>query len=140
MSYDWLILSLLSALMAACVAILGKIGLKDIDATLATTIRAGIMFFSLLLIALLSGKFKDIQQLSSKPLLFIFFSGIAGALSWLFYFLALKIGQASKVAAIDRLSLVFVFLFALIFLEEEFRIKNLVGIILIVIGTIILSL
>lgn len=140
MSYDWLIFSLLSAVMAAFVAILGKIGLKEVDSTLATTVRAGIMFSSLLLIALFSGKLKDFQQINSKAFLFIFLSGLAGALSWLFYFFALKIGQASKVAAIDRASLIFVFLFALIFLGEEFKIKNLVGILLILIGTVILSI
>jgi len=139
MSYDWLVFSLLSAVFAAFVAIFGKIGLKDIDSTLATTVRAGMMFSVLMLIALTLGKFKDISKLDGKAFAFIFLSGLAGALSWLFYFFALKTGQASKVAAIDRLSLVFVFLFSLAFLGEKFSIKTLLGIVLIAIGAIIIS-
>ncbi|MBU5689816.1 MAG: EamA family transporter [Candidatus Aenigmatarchaeota archaeon] len=137
MSYDWLVLSLLSAIMAACVAILGKIGLKEVDSTLATTVRAGIMFISLLLIALFSGKLNNFQQLKGNAIIFIFFSGLAGALSWLFYFFALKLGQASKVAAIDRTSIIFVFIFALIFLGEEFNLKSFIGILFIIAGTIL---
>jgi len=140
MSYDWLIYSLLSAILAAFVAVFGKIGLKDVDPTLATTVRAGIMFSSLLLIALSLGKFNNFSQLNNKAIVFIFISGLAGALSWLFYFFALKNGQASKVAAIDRLSLVFVFLFSLAVLGEKLEIKTLLGIILMAVGAIIISL
>ena len=140
MSYDWLIYSLLSAILAAFVAVFGKIGLKDVDPTLATTVRAGIMFSSLLLIALSLGKFNNFSQLNSKAIAFIFISGLAGALSWLFYFFALKTDQASKVAAIDRLSLVFVFLFSLAVLGEKLEIKTLLGIILMAVGAIIISL
>ncbi len=140
MSYDWLFYSLLSAIFAAAVAVLAKIGLKDVDSTLATTIRAGIMFLSLLIIALLTGKFKDFDQFTNKAWFFIFLSGLAGAMSWLFYFVALKIGSAPKVAAIDRLSLVFVFLFSLAFLGEQFSLKTFIGILLIAIGAIIISI
>jgi transporter family protein len=126
--------------LAAFVAVFGKIGLKDVDPTLATTVRAGIMFSSLLLITLSLGKFNNFSQLNSKAIVFIFISGLAGALSWLFYFFALKNGQASKVAAIDRLSLVFVFLFSLAVLGEKLEIKTILGIILMVVGAIIISL
>jgi transporter family protein len=140
MFHDWLIYSLLSAILAAFVAVFGKIGLKDVDPTLATTVRAGIMFSSLLLITLYLGKFNNFSQLNNKAIVFIFISGLAGALSWLFYFFALKNGQASKVAAIDRLSLVFVFLFSLAVLGEKLEIKTILGIILMVVGAIIISL
>jgi transporter family protein len=108
MDYTWLIFAILSAVFAALVAIFGKIGLEGIDANTATMIRGGIMFAFLILVIAFTGKIENITTIfsSSKALTYIFLSGIAGALSWLFYFLALKIGKASQVAPIDRLSIV----------------------------------
>ncbi|HNV12953.1 MAG TPA: EamA family transporter [bacterium] len=138
----WLVYALLSAIFAAGVAIVGKLGLKNIDSTLATTVRSVIMAVFLLIVSFLLKKFQNFSfsSFSSKDWWLIAFSGIFGALSWLFYFFALKDGQATAVVAIDRLSMAFVFILALIFLGETFSIKGLIGVVLIVAGAILFSL
>ena len=102
----WLIYAFLSAIFAALVAIFAKLGLKDIDSTLATTVRAIIMAIFLVIVALFLKKFDafSLTSFNSRDWLLIFLAGIAGALSWLFYFAALKGGLASNVVAIDRLT------------------------------------
>lgn len=138
----WLLYAILSAVTAAGVAIFGKLGLSKIDTTLATTLRAIIMASFFVIVSLSLQKFKgfSVYDLNGKQWLFIFLAGLAGALSWLFYFASLKIGTASKVAAIDRLSIVFVFVFALLFLGEKFSMKAAVGAGLITAGAILMSL
>ena len=134
----WIGYALLSAIFAAAVAILGKIGLKDIDSTLATTIRALVMAVFLLGAAAVLQKFSLVKTVGNETLTFIIFSGIAGALSWLFYFLALKHGPATSVAALDRLSVVFVVILAAVFLGEALTLKSITGLVLLVIGAILL--
>ncbi len=138
----WLLYAFLSSIFAAGVAIVGKIGLKNIDSTLATTIRSIIMAVFLIILSLISDKFNgfSINSLSNNDWLFIILAGILGALSWLFYFFALKDGPVNGVVAIDRLSIVFVFIFSLLFLKEHFTIKGLIGVILMVIGAILISI
>lgn len=136
----WIIFAILSALSAAAVAIFGKIGVKNIDSHLATTVRAIIMAIFLVIVALLTGKFSLLPTLNSKALTFIIFSAIAGALSWLFYFLALKLGPAPGVAALDRLSVVFVLILATLFLGEKLTWKSALGAIFITIGAILMTL
>lgn len=138
----WLILALLSAIFAALVAIFGKLGLKTIDTTLATTLRAIIMVFVLIPTTLLLGKmkFEALGKISIKDWWLLIAAGLAGALSWLCYFAALKTGKASSVAALDRLSIVFVIIFASMFLGENFSLKTAVGAILIASGAIFLIL
>lgn len=133
----YIIFALLSALTAALVAIFGKIGLGKVDTTLATAIRAVVMAVLLVLAALVLKKW-DLAQINSKAYLFIFLAGLAGAASWLFYFMALKFGPATSVAALDRLSVVFVIVFAALFLGEAFTIKSVLGGILIVAGALLL--
>src|SRR3989344_3838827 len=134
----WIIYSLLSAMFAGLVAIFGKIGLKNIDSTLATTVRSFVMALFLFLVSLALGKFSLISTIKNKVLFFIVLSGIAGALSWLFYFFALKTGVVSGVAAIDRLSVVFVVIFAILFLGEKLSWQTAIGALLITIGAIIM--
>jgi len=124
------------------VAIVGKLGLKNLDSTLATTIRSVIMALFLLVVSLSLRKFRhfDWQTLSQRDWLLIVFAGIFGALSWLFYFFALKHGPATPVVAIDRLSLVFVFVMTILFLGESFYLKALVGVLLMVAGAIMISI
>ncbi len=138
----WLLYAFLSSIFAAGVAIVGKIGLKNIDSTLATTIRSITMAVFLIILSLISDKFNgfSINSLSNNDWLFIILAGILGALSWLFYFFALKDGPVNGVVAIDRLSIVFVFIFSLLFLKEHFTIKGLIGVILMVIGAILISI
>lgn len=138
----WLIYAFLSSITAALVAIFAKLGLKGIDSTLATTIRSIIMAVFLLLVSFFLKKFQgfSLGSLGSKDWILIVLAGIAGALSWLFYFLALKTGLATKVVAIDRLSLVFVIIFATIFLGEKLGWKSVLGALLMVAGAIIITL
>lgn len=135
----WVIFAILSAVSAASVAILGKIGIAGIDSTLATAVRAFVMAAFLAIVSFSLGKFKLLASISSKTLLFIVLSGIAGAMSWLFYFFALKKGPVSGVAALDRLSVVFVLVLAILFLGENFTWKSAIGAALITIGAIMMS-
>lgn len=138
----WVLYAFLSALGAAGVAIVSKIGLKNLDSTLATTIRSIIMALFLLAVSFSLRKFHGFQinTLSNRDWLLIILAGIFGALSWLFYFFALKNGPINPVVAIDRLSLVFVFVLALLFLGEAFSAKALIGILLMVAGAILISI
>ena len=138
-SWLWLPLALGSAFFAALVAIFGKIGLSTVDSTLATTVRAGIMFLFLVIVAFATGGMAGISQIESKTMVFIVLSGIAGALSWLCYFAALKIGTAPQIASIDRLSVVLVFVLAALFLHEGANWKTALGAILITLGGIIVA-
>ena len=137
MSKLWILFGFLSALFAALVAIFGKIGVKNIDTTLATTVRAIVMALFLIIISLILGKQSLIPQINSKALLFIVLSGIAGALSWLAYFLALKIGEVKGVAVLDRFSVVLAILLAWLILGESITIKNLIGMALITAGLLL---
>lgn len=136
----WIIYALLSAAFAALVAIFGKIGIQNIDSTLATTIRAIVMAGFLIVVALSLGKLPLLNTIHSKALLFIILSGVAGAMSWLFYFIALKHGPVTGVAALDRLSVVFVLVFALLFLGQKFTWVSAIGAALITVGAILMTL
>ncbi|MDD4761707.1 MAG: EamA family transporter [Candidatus Pacebacteria bacterium] len=134
----WISFALLSAFFASLVAIFGKIGVQGIDSTLATTLRAVIMAVFLVFISFFLGKFSLFSQISSRPLLFIILAGVAGALSWLFYFYALKFGPVKSVASLDRLSVAFAIILAVVFLGEHLVLKNIIGLILLIIGSILL--
>jgi len=138
----WLFFAFLSAISAAGVAIFAKLGLETIDSTLATTIRSIIMAGFLVIVSFLLKKFDgfSITSFGPREWILIALAGIAGALSWLFYFFALKQGFASKVAAIDRLSLVFVVMLAAIFLGETLGWKSVLGALLMVAGALLITL
>lgn len=137
---SWIIYALLSAAFAALVAIFGKIGLKNIDSTLATTVRSVVMAIFLVLTSLTLGKAPLLSTIHSKTLLYIVLSGVAGALSWLFYFVALRTGPAAGVAALDRLSVVFVLILAILFLGDHLTWKTGAGAALISAGAILMVL
>ncbi len=139
--FMWLIYALLSALTASLVAIFGKLGLKGLDTTLATTIRALVMAAFLILVSLSFKKFDgfSIHSLSSRDWLLIILSAIAGALSWLFYFIALKSGPATGVIAIDKLSVVMAVLLASIFLAETITLKTGAGVLLMTVGALLVA-
>ncbi|MCW9054738.1 MAG: EamA family transporter [Candidatus Pacebacteria bacterium] len=138
----WAIYAFISAITAALVAIFAKMGLKDIDSTLATTVRAIIMAGFLIIVSFFLKKFDgfSLTSFGGKEWLLIFLAGIAGALSWLFYFLALKTGTASGVVAIDRMSIVFVVILAALFLGEGFGWKAVIGALLMTGGAILITL
>jgi transporter family protein len=137
---SWIFFALLSAIAASLVAIFGKIGLKNIDSTLATSVRSIVMALFLISVALVMGKLKDIGTLNTKALLFIGLSGIAGAISWLFYFYAIKTGPVSGVIAIDKLSIVLAILLAALFLGESLTWKTAIGAILITGGAFLVAI
>ena len=139
----WILYAFLAAFTAALVAIFAKLGLQNVDPTLATTLRALIMALFLLIVSLLLGKFNGFAfstSLNGKEWVLLTLAGIAGALSWLFYFFALKQGSASAVVAIDRLSLVFVIIMAALFLQEAITWRTLTGVTLMVAGALFISL
>ncbi|PIR85534.1 EamA family transporter [Candidatus Kaiserbacteria bacterium CG10_big_fil_rev_8_21_14_0_10_45_20] len=137
-----IIFAFLSAGFAALVAIFGKIGLESVDSTLATTVRGIIMAVFLVAVTLLLGKMslEGLGAISNKAWLFIALSGIAGALSWLFYFSAIQGGTTSTIVAIDKLAIVFVVIFAGFFLAEGFSWGNIVGAVLMASGAILIAL
>ncbi|OCG32086.1 hypothetical protein A9G28_04875 [Gilliamella sp. Fer1-1] len=138
----WLIYALLSAITAACVAILGKIGLQHLDANTATAIRAIVMAIFLVGVVAVQGKLSLINTFfnDKKALFIIALSGIAGALSWLFYFMAIKEGKVSQVAPIDKLSVVFAVVFAAILFGEKVSLLAGVGVAMIAVGAILVAL
>ncbi|MFA5134439.1 MAG: EamA family transporter [Patescibacteria group bacterium] len=137
---SWIIFALLAAVFAALVAIFGKIGIAGIDTTLATAVRSVIMAGFLVITALVLGKATLLPTINGRALLYIALSGIAGALSWLFYFFALKNGPASGVAALDRTSVVFVLLLAILFLGERLTWKTGIGASFVGIGAILMAM
>ncbi|MFQ1005704.1 EamA family transporter [Gilliamella sp. CG22] len=138
----WLIYALLSAISAAFVAILGKIGLQHLDANTATAIRAIVMAIFLVGVVAVQGKLNLINTFfnDKKALLIIALSGIAGALSWLFYFMAIKDGKVSQVAPIDKLSVVFAVVFAAVLFGEKISFLSGVGVVMIAVGAILVAL
>jgi transporter family protein len=137
----WLLFALLSAITAALVAIFGKIGLSAVNPMLATAVRAVIMALATVIFAFSLGKFRGFTfaALSGGEWLWIVLAGLAGALSWIFYFYALQMGQATPVAAIDRLSMVFVLILAVIFLGEKLTWQSALGALFVVLGAILIS-
>lgn len=138
----WLIYALLSAFMAALVPIFGKIGLQSVDANTATAIRAIVMALFLVACVIVQGhadKFSCILC-NKKAITFIILSGIVGALSWLFYFLALKHGKVAQVAPVDKFSVVIATIFAIIIFGEKLSVSNWLGVIFITFGVICVAL
>jgi len=135
---EWLVFALLSAIFAALVAVFGKMGLQGIDSTTATAARAVIMAIFTVGFALALNK-ANLQGIDAKNWVFIALTGVFGALSWLAYFYALKMADASKVAPIDRTSVLFVLVLAFVFLGEKIELKTVIGAIAVVIGTILIA-
>lgn len=127
-----------SAVAASLVAIFGKIGLQGVDPTQATIVRGVVMAIILVLGGLAFGKFTGftLASIEGRAWVFILLSAIAGAASWIFYFIALQGGPASTVAVIDKLSVVFVILLAGVFLSEGFTLHMVLGIVFTVIGSL----
>ena len=140
--HSWLIYALLSALCAAFVSIFGKIGLTGLDSSAATAVRAAIMAVFLMGVVIAEGHTADLPQVfvDRKALLFVMLSGIAGALSWLFYFMALKDGAVTQVAPIDKLSVVFAVVIAVLAFGEQVSLMHGAAIAMIAAGGLILAI
>lgn len=134
----WRLYAILSALFAALTTIFAKIGLHNVNSDLATAIRITIILLITWGIVLFGHKLEGIQQISGHTWLFLILSGIATGLSWLFYFKALQLGDASRVAPIDKLSIVITILLAFIFLHENITLKVLIGSLLITGGVLLM--
>ncbi|MCL2706127.1 MAG: EamA family transporter [Spirochaetaceae bacterium] len=136
----WAIYALLSALFAALVSILAKIGIENVNSNLATAIRTVVVLVLAWGIVFVTGKHNEITNISQKSLLFLVLSGFATGFSWLFYYKALQIGQASKVVPVDKFSVVISMIMAFLILGETISIKTIIGGILITAGTVVLIL
>lgn len=137
---NWVVFALLSAVFAAATSILAKIGIKDIDSNLATAIRTTVILVFTWGIVFFRGGLEKISQIGRFSLTFLVLSGIATGLSWLFYFRALQIGEASKVVPIDKLSLVITIVMAALILKEQVSLMVVLGVILMTVGAIIIAL
>lgn len=136
---NWIAWALLSAAFAAATAVLAKIGVADVNSHLATAIRTTVVLVFTWVIAIAVVPARSVTTLSGKTWLFLGLSGIATGLSWLCYFRALQLGPASKVAPIDKLSLLLVLVFAAVFLREPLTLKTILGGGLIAAGTIVIA-
>jgi len=137
---QWVVYALLSAFFAALTSILAKVGLENVNSNLATAIRTVVVLFMAWGIVFLTGKQYDLAAVSQKSWLFLVLSGCATGLSWLFYFKALQIGEASKVIPIDKFSVVIGMMLAFLVLGEAADMKTVAGGLIITIGTIVLIL
>ncbi|MDP5240406.1 EamA family transporter [Uliginosibacterium sp. 31-16] len=139
-SSGWLVWALLSAVFAAMTAIFAKLGLEGVDSDFATLIRTGVILVVLSAFVYALGKWSSPFALGRRTWLFLILSGLATGASWLCYFRALKIGEASKVAPVDKLSLLLVAVFAVIFLGERPSVTSWFGILLVGAGVVVLGL
>jgi transporter family protein len=136
----WLILALLSAVFAALTSILAKIGIEGVNSHLATAIRTLVVVAMAWGMVFLTNAQNGIAEISKRSWLFLILSGLATGASWLCYYKALQMGQASKVVPIDKLSVVITLVLAFVLLHEQFTVKSLIGCILIGLGTLIMVL
>jgi len=136
----WIVYALLAAFFAALVAIFAKIGIKDVNSNLAVAIRTVVVLLMAWMIVFVTGKQNEISAVTRKGWIFLILSGLATGISWLFYYKALQIGDASKVVPVDKLSIVITMVLAFLILGEPVSVKTVIGGILIAAGTLVLVL
>ena len=136
----WFIFALLSAIFAALTSILAKIGIDGVNSNLATAIRTVVVLIMAWGMVFLTKTQGGISMINKKSWIFLILSGLATGASWLCYYRALQIGNASKVVPIDKLSVVITLILAFVFLHEEFTVRSLIGCVLIGAGTLLMVL
>jgi transporter family protein len=136
----WFAFALLSAIFAALTSILAKVGIDGVNSNLATAIRTVVVVVMAWGMVFLTNAQKGLSEIDSKSWIFLILSGLATGASWLCYYKALQVGEASKVVPIDKLSVVITLVLAFVFLHEQFTYKSLIGCILIGIGTLVMVL
>ena len=136
----WVIFAILSAIFAALTSILAKVGIEGVNSNLATAVRTIVVVFMAWFMVFITGAQNELMDISKKSWIFLILSGLATGASWLCYYKALQLGQVSKVAPIDKLSIVITIILAFIFLGEQVSLKTLIACSLIVIGTAIMIL
>ena len=134
----WIVFAILSAIFAALTSILAKVGIDGVNSNLATAIRTVVVVAMAWGMVFFTNAQSGITEISRKSWIFIILSGLATGASWLCYYKALQVGEASKVVPIDKLSVVITLVLAFVFLHEEFTAKSLIGCILITVGTLIM--
>ena len=134
----WFVLALMSSIFAALTSILAKVGIEGVSSNLATAIRTCVVLVMSWGMVFLTGTQSGIGDISRKSWIFLILSGLATGASWLCYYKALQIGEASKVVPIDKLSVVITLVLAFVFLHEQFTVKSLIGCVLIGAGTLIM--
>ena len=134
----WLVFAILSAVFAALTSILAKVGIADVNSTLATAIRTVVVLAMSWGMVFLTKAQSGISEISRRSWVFLILSGLATGASWLFYYRALQLGEVSKVAPIDKMSIVITLVLAFIFLHEQFTAKSLIGAILLTAGTLVM--
>lgn len=136
----WLIFAILSAVFAALTSILAKIGIEGVNSNLATAIRTLVVLAMAWGMVFITNSQSGLQEIGRKSWIFLILSGLATGASWLCYYKALQMGDASKVVPIDKCSVIITLLLAFVFLHEQFTVKSLIGCILIGTGTLIMVL
>ena len=136
----WFVFAILSAIFAALTSILAKIGIEGVNSNLATAVRTIVVVFMAWFMVFITGNQNGIVDISKKSWIFLILSGLATGASWLCYYKALQLGEASKVVPIDKLSIVITIILAFVFLGEQITIKTLIGCTLIVAGTFVMIL
>lgn len=136
----WFIFAILSAVFAALTSILAKVGIEEVNSNLATAIRTLVVVLMAWLMVFITNAQGGLSSISKKSWLFLILSGLATGASWLCYYKALQMGEASKVVPIDKLSVVITLILAFVFLHEQFTIKSIIGCILIGAGTLLMVL
>ena len=136
----WFVFALLSAVFAALTSILAKVGIEGVNSNLATAIRTVVVVVMAWGMVFLTNTQGGIADISKRSWLFLILSGLATGASWLCYYRALQIGEASKVVPIDKLSVVITLILASVFLHEQVTVKSLIGCILIGLGTLVMVL
>lgn len=136
----WAVYALMSAVFAALTSILAKIGIEGVNSNLATALRTVVVLAMAWGMVFITGSREGIGEIGRKSWLFLILSGLATGASWLCYYKALQIGQASKVVPIDKLSVVITLILAFVFLGEKFTVKSAVGCVLIAAGTLFMVL
>lgn len=136
----WFVFALLSAVFAALTSILAKVGIDGVNSNLATAVRTVVVVLVAWGMVFLTNAQGGIGDISRKSWLFLILSGLATGASWLCYYKALQMGEASKVVPVDKLSVVITLVLAFVFLREQFTVKSLIGCVLITIGTLVMVL
>ncbi len=136
----WFVFALMSAIFAALTSILAKVGIEGVDSNLATAVRTMVVVVMAWLMVFITNAQSGLTEINRKSWIFLILSGIATGASWLCYYKALQIGDASKVVPIDKLSVIFTLVLAFVFLHEKFDAKSLIGCILIGAGTLLMVL
>ena len=136
----WFVFAILSAVFAALTSILAKVGIEGVNSNLATAIRTLVVVLMAWLMVFITNAQGGLSSISKKSWLFLILSGLATGASWLCYYKAIQMGEASKVVPIDKLSVVITLILAFVFLHEQFTIKSIIGCILIGAGTLLMVL